>query len=966
MQSSITTQDSLLSRLSSSSLEALTPLTSFQAQIDHLVSNSVQELTRFDSFASMALGASAYRLTKASLQSLSFLRSSAWLANAITVPIALGAEVTVFEGTQHLFNHLRHSQESLSFAQRWQNGYVNFGSLKLFNFLGHSQNIVIQQILSACGMVAGNHLAYQMGISSSPQGSLAEQLLSAGILNLQMSAGMGLALRLMPHLISNFSPLVLENHELDRSYERYVLRPAYAIEGAPVSSPKPIFSMSHAIEARGGVVLNVSRPSESSGNRSFKSQRNVLLSLSDECIRPLLDAAQYEAFSDYLRVELLASPDNFHLLSRVADQVAFLREACTRFTQEEPYYRVLREGLELVHLYHMRMRHRSAESPEALRDYQDFQEVVRYYLAHRKNHTEETYQQSLEKSVQHWLRDQYEESSIENEWVQQQSQYWMCIVEFVSRHLVNRAADLSQFRLRTIQDFPLAKDYFDRSREAWMSAEDLFYFYPKAALGQRLRVCLVGFGKEWQMLERYVEQGVDLVIVDPSEQVERSFYEQANLIEDYEKYYGAHIQFISTGIIEAGRREIGSFDVIEYHNVPEMMEEDSHAISKLLKPGGVFIQHHPYEIDRNHLQTQGKVREVYRAENIRGILETFSQRMAYPVGNYLWVGEKAQGTGSSDLRRIRELDQRLKQSVRQLESAQTLDEFEAARIPISEFENLWRDQLFQVAQATQTQVRPIQEGWEWRIPFDYRTRKGTPEYEMAHFVTAIYEGVLNHLHPFMRLENGHYVIEVPTLARLEAILNSKGEHPIRFFPVHAENTRDLHVRMKGLGYAPLGFSMRSLLLRDLNQRVLPWLFTFHDVYHAYTLCEISSEMRRYAVWLYQRIRGTVFERGPVGNEVLDRLSDLDLRKEERFSVEDRLVSYITYAFKNPESMTFKDFLSFRKYLESYIPFLKQMTSNSPNPAFHQRVIDQLIRIKASIDESFHQTTQAYFRETKPK
>jgi hypothetical protein len=84
-------------------------------------------------------------------------------------------------------------------------------------------------------------------------------------------------------------------------------------------------------------------------------------------------------------------------------------------------------------------------------------------------------------------------------------------------------------------------------------------------------------------------------------------------------------------------------DAIEYHNMFELRQEDTNSIDTLLKPGGLFLQFHPFLIDRSRLLGK-EYQLLLHQKNIPSVLGTFSEKNAYPLGNELLILNKPEAT----------------------------------------------------------------------------------------------------------------------------------------------------------------------------------------------------------------------------------------------------------------------------------------------------------------------------------
>ena len=163
-----------------------THLTATQLQMDALQSNFTEQASDASSLFAMVAGSFAYRLGNLGVLSLG---ARAPLLSRFAAPvIGLSAEVSAFRATQSLLS----SSDSHLPSSSWLTDFVNFATLKSVGRWAHGQNFILAHALQDVGMVAGHQLAYALNLSSAPEGSLAQQLIHAEIMNLQMQAGMSL------------------------------------------------------------------------------------------------------------------------------------------------------------------------------------------------------------------------------------------------------------------------------------------------------------------------------------------------------------------------------------------------------------------------------------------------------------------------------------------------------------------------------------------------------------------------------------------------------------------------------------------------------------------------------------------------------------------------------------------------------------------------------------------------------
>jgi hypothetical protein len=192
---------SVLDRVSSSFSQK--EFTELQSQVDRLVSGFVEQATEGRSLAAMMAGGMAYRLGRIGVLSVG-VQNFEPLRHAVSIGVGLGAEATAFEMTNRALMDLGTNGRSPFNQNLWRwdgpdgirqgllSSLVTFGSLKGLGTLAQGQGLVVQHLFQSSGMVLGHQISGALGITSKPEGTLAEQFLRAEITNLQMSGGIAL------------------------------------------------------------------------------------------------------------------------------------------------------------------------------------------------------------------------------------------------------------------------------------------------------------------------------------------------------------------------------------------------------------------------------------------------------------------------------------------------------------------------------------------------------------------------------------------------------------------------------------------------------------------------------------------------------------------------------------------------------------------------------------------------------
>ncbi|MFO1519097.1 MAG: phosphoribosyltransferase [bacterium] len=230
-------QETVLTRLSETTLASETTLTAFQTQVDGMVSQFAHEASNWRALLAMSTGALAYRWAR--IGTLALGRGGLPLS-ILSYATGLSGEVVAFEGTSRLLapaDEINPNRWRWSGTGGWQQGLasslITFGMLKGAGSLTQGQNLLFQHLFSDLAMVGGHQVASTLHFIPRPEGSFAEQMLHAEVTNLQLGAGMS--------LLHSFSPGVAA---WERSLDLHLRsREILPDSRTPLSGPRLAFAM---------------------------------------------------------------------------------------------------------------------------------------------------------------------------------------------------------------------------------------------------------------------------------------------------------------------------------------------------------------------------------------------------------------------------------------------------------------------------------------------------------------------------------------------------------------------------------------------------------------------------------------------------------------------------------------------------------------------------------------------------
>ncbi|GEM_PF-6708713 len=201
----------ILSR-SSSSLSKV-ELSLDQIRMDGLLGSFSRQASDPYSMAAVLAGGTAFRALRGiGLGSLGALagesRLAGMCARAGIHSLALVGEAGAFVGTERALrvglegadSSLLHWRGSNGMAKAWLSSIINFGSLRWAGSFAANQNAIFRHAFSSTAMVGANQFSASLGITPKSRESLMQQFVDASVLDLQMTASMGMLHTLGPGL----------------------------------------------------------------------------------------------------------------------------------------------------------------------------------------------------------------------------------------------------------------------------------------------------------------------------------------------------------------------------------------------------------------------------------------------------------------------------------------------------------------------------------------------------------------------------------------------------------------------------------------------------------------------------------------------------------------------------------------------------------------------------------------------
>ncbi|MBL7686117.1 MAG: hypothetical protein JNK65_08825, partial [Deltaproteobacteria bacterium] len=322
---SSSSDESLIARLSQNSLQESSSFSSFQTQVDQIVSHFSRDLASPQSCIPLVAGGLAYRLGRVSFLAAGSQSLSRIPLQMFSVGFGFASEIMAYETSHRIIETISHPEHasglwdwsgSRGWAQGLAQSALTFSILKGVGHQVQGQNILIQHTAQSTAMVAGHQVAAALHLIPNPQGTLIQQLLDAERTNLQLGLSMALVHRLAPSLLSleRQLDLILRSHSRNSILfhpQLFEAMPAYALESSGPTTTREslraplenyVFMANVAISEPPSSPTSSTRPvgeflsARPTGRTSFPPRRPSRPGF--EAVRPPSDISRLQALKD--------------------------------------------------------------------------------------------------------------------------------------------------------------------------------------------------------------------------------------------------------------------------------------------------------------------------------------------------------------------------------------------------------------------------------------------------------------------------------------------------------------------------------------------------------------------------------------------------------------------------------------------------------------------------------------------
>ncbi|GEM_PF-3723118 len=127
------------------------------------------------------------------------------------------------------------------------------------------------------------------------------------------------------------------------------------------------------------------------------------------------------------------------------------------------------------------------------------------------------------------------------------------------------------------------------------------------------------------------------------------------------------------------------------------------------------------------------------------------------------------------------------------------------------------------------------------------------------------------------------ILRIPSASMMEALLHQRypGNAP-SFFYAHGEIPQDVMMKARKLGVAVIGMVPQPFIFGDVNVRVPPWIFSIHDMFHAYISAPLTASFRSFVALQYEGVQGNAWGARREAQDYLNQLVDLNFPEAEFF------------------------------------------------------------------------------------
>ncbi|MBL7685358.1 MAG: serine/threonine protein kinase, partial [Deltaproteobacteria bacterium] len=218
---------SLIQRLSDQQkLDSKSDLTSQQFFIDQLVQGSSTQLSQASTVMAMFGAGFVANLTRASVMSFASFSEGQILLNTMlrgaSNVSAFALESASFATFERGIQNLEKHSSQNSFSKDWARSAINLGSIKFFSGAAAAQNPVLRHLMVDLGMVSGQHLGSQLGVTDRPEGDFSQQMIQAEMTYLPLHFATSLLHSISPGLMASDKSLGLYAHSQNPFFSKFI------------------------------------------------------------------------------------------------------------------------------------------------------------------------------------------------------------------------------------------------------------------------------------------------------------------------------------------------------------------------------------------------------------------------------------------------------------------------------------------------------------------------------------------------------------------------------------------------------------------------------------------------------------------------------------------------------------------------------------------------------------------------
>jgi len=162
------------------------------------------------------------------------------------------------------------------------------------------------------------------------------------------------------------------------------------------------------------------------------------------------------------------------------------------------------------------------------------------------------------------------------------------------------------------------------------------------------------------------------------------------------------------------------------------------------------------------------------------------------------------------------------------------------------------------------------------------------------------------------------LMRVPSVSLFQEVLRQiYPDDASTFFFMDGEAGRDAMMKARELGLGVVGMGFQPLLLGDIGVKAPPWIYMFHDIFHAIMASQTSLAFKAYVATQYRSLKGKNWAQNPIGRKYEDMLIDMNFTELGFFRQSMAFIPADLARKAKAGTIQKEDFVAAMHFLDSY-------------------------------------------------